>query len=455
MKVALKSLPYLGLVAFYLFIRSLVMQNMTFTHQIPVMDNALMSAGNGADAMATSFVLLGKYIYMTIVPYPLSWDYSFNQVPIVSWGNVWAIMSLLVCMAMVGYAIYGLKKKSIYSFLIAFFYITLLLSSNLIIKIASTFGERFLYVPSLSLCIALPLLLARAVKLNPTRLIWQKGNNFYIPIVCLLLVYMIIVIPRNNDWKNNYTLFSAGVITSPNSARTHQSLAGEYGDELKLAKTREEQQRLFNLDVQEEYKALAIYNKYPEAYYNLGVLYISVGMKDSAQAMFQKTLALNPNNAAAANNLGLLYAQKSDYGNAAKWFNASLQVDSNFEGALVNSGALYQTVGNPDKAEYFYKKVLKINPNDADTKQDLFIMYYNAGKAAFDKNDYPDALKEFMLANSYNPQSDEVTGYMGAIYQANHDFAKAEEYYRKSLEINPNNLSVRSNLQALLEQQKK
>jgi len=356
---------------------------------------------------------------------------------------------------MIGYAIWGLRKRNIYSFLIAFFFITLLLSSNLIVKIASTFGERFLYVPSLSFCIALPLLISRVAKLNPTQLIWQKSNLFYIPIACLLLIYLVIVIPRNNDWKNNYTLFSSGVITSPNSARAHLSLAQEYGDELKQAVNRDDQQRLFTMGVQELYKALAIYNKYPEAYYNLGVLYVSADMKDSAMVMFAKTLAVKPKNAAAANNLGLLYAQKSDYVNAAKWFKASLEADSNFQGALINSGTLYQTTGDLDKAAYYYNRLLKINPNDADTKQDLFIMYYNSGKDAFEKNDYTKSLKQFTLAYSYNPQSAEVTGYLGAIYQANHDYVKSEEYYRKSLQINPNNLSVRSNLQTVIELNKK
>jgi protein O-mannosyl-transferase len=454
-KIALKTLPYIGLVALYLFIRSRVMQDMTFTHKIPVMDNALMSAGSNADVIASSFVLLGKYIYMCIIAYPLSWDYSYNQIPIVSWGNALPILSLLICAVLTWFAIWRLKRKSIYSFLIAWFFITLLLSSNLIVKIASTFGERFLYVPSLSFCIAFPLILAIVVKLNPGSPVWMAKNKFYIPMAGILSIFAVILIQRNNDWKSNYTLFPSGVITSPNSARTHLSLAQEYGEELKQPSTNEAKQKLFDLDKQETYRALAIYNKYPEAYYNLGVLFISEGMKDSALVMFQKTLAVKPNHAAAANNLGLIYAQKSDYANAAKWFNAALEADSNFRGALINSGSLYQVTGNLDRAAYYYNRLLKINPDDADTKQALFNMYYNSGKGHFDRLEYEQAEKDFLLANNYNTQSAEVTGYLGAIFQAEKDFTKAEEYYRKSLEINPGNESVKRNLREVIELQKR
>jgi protein O-mannosyl-transferase len=452
-EIVFKSLPYFGLIAFYLVIRTHVLQSLTFTHPIPVMDNALMSARNNADSSATTFVLLGKYIYMAIIPYPLSWDYSYNQIPVVTWGNIRAIVSLLVCVVMAGYMFWGFMKKSLYSFLIAWFFITLFLSSNLLIKIASTFGERFLYIPSLSFCIALPVVISKALKLNPFQLVWKRKTYYYIPILCIIIIYAIIVVPRNRDWENNYTLFSSGIITSPNSARAHLSLAQEYGEELKHSVSNEDLQRLFNLDVRETYKSLSIYYKYPEAYYNLGIVYFSAGMKDSAQKMFQKTLALKPGNAAAANNLGIIYAQNSDNGNALKWFTTALNTDSAIPGLLLNIGTLYQKTGDLFKAEYYYDKGLKMNHDDDDIKHNLFILYYNSGKDYFDKNEYGEALKQFELANQYYSQSAEVTGYLGAIYQSGNNYAKAEEYYRKSLNINPGNISIKKNLEMVMELQ--
>jgi protein O-mannosyl-transferase len=454
-KIIAKTIPYLALVCIYIFIRNHILQSFTFIHPIPIMDNALMAARNAGEMTATSFVLLGRYIYMVIIPYPLSWDYSYNQIPIVSWESGMALVSVLVCICLIGYSVWGFKKKSIYSFLILFFFISLLLSSNLVIKIASTFGERFLYAPSLSFCIALPILLYNSFHLLPIRFA-KKNNNYFQPaILGILIIYTVIVIHRNNDWKNNFTLFSSGIITSPNSARAHLSLAQEYGEELKQPLNSDEKQKAYNLDVEESYKALSIFNNYPEAYYNLGVLYVSAGMKDSAGIMFQKTLAIKPGNAAAANNLGIIYGQKGDYENALKWFNNALLSDSTIPGVYLNLGTIYQYRGDIGKTEYYYRRGLSANADNEDIKHNLFIMYYNSGKEFFNKNEYAEALKEFILSNKYNSQSAEVTGYLGAIYQAESNFSKAEEYYRKSLEINPENVSVRENLNEVMMRQKK
>lgn len=80
-----------------------------------------MAARNAGEMTATSFVLLGWYIYRTIIPYPLSWDYSYNQIPIVSWGSGMALVSVLACICLTGYSVWRFKKKSIYSFLTLFF----------------------------------------------------------------------------------------------------------------------------------------------------------------------------------------------------------------------------------------------------------------------------------------------------------------------------------------------
>lgn len=142
-KIIYKTIPFLGIVAIYFGIRSQVLSSMAFSGQIPVWDNALMAANNSWDRTATSFVLMGMYIWKTIIPYPLSYDYSYNQIPIVSWYNLKPVFALLVCLILIGYMVWGIRKKSIFSFLIALFFITLFLSSNLVIKIASTSENGF------------------------------------------------------------------------------------------------------------------------------------------------------------------------------------------------------------------------------------------------------------------------------------------------------------------------
>ncbi len=441
-KIALKSLPYFILAAAYLFIRSQVLQNNMFMHPIPLINNSLMAAGNSWDSWATRFVLLGKYVYMVIVPYPLSWDYSYNQIPIVSWRNWKTILSVLTFGVMMVGMLLGFRKRSVYSFLIAFFCATLFLSSNFIIKIAWTFAERFLYTPSIGFCIAFPLLMAKMIETRS----WVR----YIPIACLLILYTVIVVPRNRVWASNFTLYSSGVLSAPNSARTHLFLAREYGEKSNLANDSDEKRKLWKLDIEESYRALAIYRNYTEAYINLGVLYSSSGKNDSARSVFQKALEINPRDAGAANNLGIICEQEARYKEAEKYFLMALKIDSTFPISLVNLGAVYQKTGELDKAAYCYNRELRLNPENEDVRTNFFVMYYNSGLDFFKEKKYDEAFKQFMLAGTYNSRSAEVLGYLGMLYQIKGDFSKAIEYYRKSLEIDPGNEAFKQNLDNLL-----
>jgi len=436
-KISFQAIPYLGLAVFYLLIRFLVMRTLTFSHPIQLMSNALMSTSSHADRMATSMLLMGKYIYMTVVPYPLCWDYSYNQIPVVSWGDGAVLLSVLGCAGLAVVVIAGFRKKSICSFSILFFFITLFLSSNLVVKIAWTFAERFLYVPSLGFCIIFPVLVMQAV----------NKKFFYGAMICLLIIYTGIVLPRNSEWKNNLSLFTSGIVVSPNSARAHLTLAGEYGTQLKKAATTEEKRRLFNLDLEESNRALAIFSNYYEAYNNLGTLYLAFGMNERAKNAFQRALALSPMNTEAANDLGAIYAGKSEYPAAIRFLKIAMNADSAFPDPFTNLGATYQKMDRMDSAVFYYKKGLKLNPGSKEIVDNLFLLYFNSGKRYFNNKEYARALEQFLLANQYNANSDEVNGYLGALSQSRGDFPGAIEYYTRSLEINPTNESVRMNLE--------
>jgi protein O-mannosyl-transferase len=448
-KIVLKTIPYIGAVGIYLFIRSRVLQNMTFTNQISVLQNSLMAASNNAEMTATSFVLLGKYIYMTIIPYPLSVDYSYNQIPIVSWWDIKPILSLLVCAGMIGLMLLGFRKKSVFSFLIALFFITLFLSSNLVVKIAWTFGERFLYVPSLSFCIALPILTAKALKFNPTQIVWIKKMNFYMPILCLLIVYTIIVIPRNAEWKSNFTLCSSGVITSPNSVRTHHGLALSYMDTAKDSKDSAKRVQYYYLAIHEYKKAIELYPSYTDCYYDLGICYYGKGYQDSAIPAFKKALELDPKYSKAANDLGLIYINKAQYDAALSYLLMSYKADSNNFDALKNLGAFYENEKNYNLAFHYDSLLLKIVPNDKPTLSHLSMLHNDIGMQYAGNNALDKSLEEFFIALKCDSNSANVISNIGVIYAKKGNIEMAKAYLQKALAKDPKNEAFVKDLQML------
>jgi len=334
-----------------------------------------MAAKSGADQSATEFLMLGKYIYLLLIPYPLSYDYSYNQIPIVSFGNIEAIGSILLYLGLSAYAIWSVKNRfsptrmegvnqPVYGFAILFYLIMMFLTSNLVIKIGSSFGERFLYAPSLGFCMVMPFFIAKIFRLNPEDMKWQKKNSYFSVLGVILLIYTCILIPRNRAWANNFTLFSADANTAPNSARAHDALAREYRTQAENAVDPALKQQDYALSLNEFRKAISIY-KDADVYYNMGVSFYEAGMEDSALSVYQKAIAENPNYTLAFNNLGVIMFNKKQYDQAINYFEKAYMADTNNPQALMNIGAAYQNEGNNERAMLYYNKVLKKDPNNS------------------------------------------------------------------------------------------
>jgi len=448
-KIAFVSIPYFAVLAIYVLIRSRVVHGQIFTNKIPVIDNTIMAAGSIAENTATSFVILGKYMYMTFIPFPLSWDYSYNQIPVVSWGNVKAILSLLVTIILIAYMFWGFRKKSIFSFLIAFFFITIFLSSNIVIKIGSTFAERFLYVPSLSFCVSLPVLLARVVSSNKAQFEGKNKIYFYGPVALLLIVYTIIVVPRNNVWKNNLTLFSSGIITSPNSGRTHVALAGIYLDSLQNSKDSAGKLQFYHLAVKESKRSIYLAPFYSESYYNLGLCYYMEKKQDSALPAFKKGLELDPKSTRSANDIGVIYFSKAQYDTAIHYFKIAFKDDTGNTDALANIGASYQNEKKYPLAFHYDSIILKIDPGNIQTLKNLSVIYNDLGMQYVNNNKLDSALGEFVIAIHYDSNSANPIGNIGVVYQKKGDVEKAKYYYQKALSKDPDLDVFKRNMQRL------
>jgi hypothetical protein len=149
--------------AIHLFIRAKVLEDIPAYEHSPLV-NALYATNDVINQKATALFILLKYILLLIFPHPLTYNYDYAQIPIQQLPNPVVIFSLLVHAAILVYAIIGLKKKSIISFAIFFYLLALAPTSNVFIIIASTLGERLMYMPSLGFCIVLVYLLMKILK---------------------------------------------------------------------------------------------------------------------------------------------------------------------------------------------------------------------------------------------------------------------------------------------------
>jgi len=359
-KIALGFVSFASAFGIYMLIRSSVLETVTFAEKMKVVNNALVAATTESDRIATAIFILGKYILLLFYPHPLSWDYSFNQIPIVSFSDINVIITLVSFSALGIFALINFKRKNIFAYCILFFFITMSVVSNIFIMIGATMGERFLFAPSLSFCIAVPFLLNRF------------GKNILLGITGIVVVlFSFKTFTRNKDWKDNFSLFASGVEATPNSSRAESALGSSYREMGEKATDPNKRIAFFQKAIVYYKKAIEILPDNTEALYNAGVSYYGMGNKDNALKVYEHTLKVSPEYTSAANNAGVIYFERKDYANAKKYFEQALKYDANNADALGNLGAINHNLGNLKDAIEYYKKSLAINPVNQNVQANL------------------------------------------------------------------------------------
>lgn len=372
-KVILGAIPYFGAFVIYFLIRKAVLDVVTFEEKMKVVNNALAAATTEGDRIATALLILGKYIQLLFFPHPLSWDYSYNQIPIVSFSDIKTIITLAVFAALGFFALRGVAGRwkdpeygrqyagsVVLSYSILFFFLTMSVVSNVFIMIGATLGERFLFVPSMAFCMALAFFVYR-----------QGKNIFLCSMGIILILFSIKTVDRNRDWKNNFALFEAGAAASPNSSRAVSALGSAYRDSAEKQRNPKIRMELFQKAIPYYQRAIEILPENTEALYNAGVTYYGVGDRENALKMYVQALKVSPDYTNAANNAGVIYFERGEYENAKKYFEQALQYQPNNSDALGNIGAINHNQKNYEEAIKYYNRALAVNPMNQNVRENL------------------------------------------------------------------------------------
>ena len=351
---------FLAPVALYFLMRANAMDNMFFSGDInDIVNNTLSGARTSGEWFASRTMILGKYLGLLIFPHPLSYDYSYNQVPLVGLKDIGFLISIVVHLILAGLFIWGLFTKKIFAYAIGFYAVMMVLVSNFITPIGATMAERFLFSASAGFCIALGWGIVALVE----RLQVSK-NILYGLVGIILLLYTIKTFTRTQVWGTQIKLFESGLETAPNSARAQNHYGSYWRMLAEGIPNPQDKKRTEYLSKSTGYyqKALEIYPGYAEAQYNLGVSYLGLNQMDNAQLALEKTLKIDSTYQGALNNLAVIYFRKGDNQTALSYWNKLLEINPNNFDALQNCGAVYFNTNRPQKALEYFERASKINP---------------------------------------------------------------------------------------------
>ncbi len=215
-KLSISTAGLIGVFVVWFMIRSQVL-GFAFTSGTEVTDlmNNPFYGMNVGEKFATIFHTLGLYVKLLFFPHPLTHDYYPYHIPIMQWSDWQVILSLIVNLAIVGVAIWGFLKKNVWGYASLFYLMTLSITSNLPFTIGTFMNERFVYISSVGVCIALAYLFHTVLTKKMARPIVMGLLGLY------AIGFIVKTATRVPDWQSEYTLNEAAIKISKNSARAN------------------------------------------------------------------------------------------------------------------------------------------------------------------------------------------------------------------------------------------
>ena len=218
--VIISIIPIVVASIFYFYVRGQVVGGLSFETGTELMNNSFLGM-TVAEKFATVFYTLLLYLKLLIIPHPLTYDYYPYHISIITWSNIWSLISVVVYIFLGIYALWGLKKKRIVSFGIFFFLIALSPMSNILFPIGVFMNERFVFTASIGIIIIMAYFISNKL---PTKIKNPIAVQYFL--LAILVIYSVKTISRNTVWKNDFTLFTNDVNTSVKSAKSNTAAGG-------------------------------------------------------------------------------------------------------------------------------------------------------------------------------------------------------------------------------------
>jgi tetratricopeptide (TPR) repeat protein len=359
----------------------------------------LLKAHSIADRTASAFRILGRYLLLLFFPHPLMYNYSFNDNPIVSWGDPVALLSLALWLGLFVFAVMQFKKKTILSFGILFTIITFSLTSNIFYIIGDTMAERLLFTPLLGFAICIAWLIMRYTKGLQTSAFRVHSNSLGIAMI-LILPFTLKTVLRNPDWYNNDALMYNDAQKESGSAR-----------------------------VQFNYGVIIMGRTLPTDPPTL-----RYDHADSAIKAYRTALSIDPNYADAWANLGVVEYRRDRFDSAVICFYNARKVRPGYDVDPNLSDALY-SAGQYDSAVAVLKRVVKRKDAKPVTRTKLASSYLNLK----DTLTAIAVLKEGTEADRANINN---FVFLGNIYGMSRKYDESRKILEEALSIQPRNRDI-------------
>jgi tetratricopeptide (TPR) repeat protein len=168
----------------------------------------------------------------------------------------------------------------------------------------------------------------------------------------------------------------------------------------------------------------------PEAYYNLGTLYLRKNNLPDARRYLEQTVKLRPDYPEAWNNLGMIAAQQGQTEEAVRNFKQSLSLRPGYVTALLNLGNFYRRQGAMEEAEKLLNRALELEPDNPEASYSLGMLYAR-------QDQLPRASTFLEKAVNLRPDYPDALNNLGVLFVRQQNYPEAKEKFETCIRVAP------------------
>ena len=169
----------------------------------------------------------------------------------------------------------------------------------------------------------------------------------------------------------------------------------------------------------------------PEAYYNLGTLYLRKNSLTDARTYLEQTVKLRPEYPEAWNNLAMIAAQEGHQDESIRDFKRSIAIRPEYVTALLNLGNLYRRQGAFPDAKQLFQRALALEPENPEVN-------YSLGMLSAQQENFSDARERLEEAIRLRPNYPEALNNLGILLTRQDRTSEAEETFKACIVAAPN-----------------
>lgn len=297
--------------------------------------------------LLTSVTVVARYLAILLVPTALS---ARHEIVETTSPDPLFLAGLVVLLSMAMGAFILARRRSMWLLPLALFAATLLPVCYVRFLSGAIVAERFLFVPSAAIAIAVALLPGK-----------RDAAPFFLTVAgAAAFWFLTLLTPRVAIWRDEGTLFNSMLRDSPESPHVHGIIGDFYYRKRDLERAAHHFRRAHEL-----------YPQSGEMLLNLGAAEDEMGRSDSAFVHIRGLIALQPENGAAHYALGNLYVRVEQPDSARMAYEQALRIMPRFAQAENNLGAVLEQLGRPEEAIAHYRRAIEILPEYPEAVRNL------------------------------------------------------------------------------------